>query len=37
MGVCIGELSLPVMASTYNGLLDHQVKAAETKKDLNRE
>jgi len=35
MGLCIGELSLPLMASTYNGLLYYQVKAIQTKKDLN--
>jgi len=35
MGVCIGGLSLPLRASTYNVVLYHQVKAVETKKDLN--
>ena len=33
--VCIGKLSLPLMASTYNWLLYHQVGAVRTKKDLN--
>jgi len=35
MGVFIGEHSLPLMATTYNGLLYHQVKTFQTKEDLN--
>ena len=35
IGVCIGVLALPLMVSTYNSQLYHQVKAIKTKKDLN--
>ena len=34
IGVCIGELSRPLMASTCNGLLYYQVGAVQTKNDL---